>query len=215
MTIAHQAELFGINAVSNMKTVSTPKELARVLFSGKVYDYIYLCAHATDEGFGTKDGGFFVSWGELAMLICESGCTKEDAVFMLACCRSGYDQVAFNLFYTCRKIQYVFGPRSTVDGPTLVAGTHSFFYNMVHRHEQPDKAAKRASKSTGYDFLCYDMMEAKTSQEYYSYVAGAEEDENWQSPEWHAAYEVKFHLRDIPNGPYANEEDILAEASRV
>lgn len=185
-TIAAQAELFGICAREHIHTVSSPKELAEVLFNGNVYDYIYLCAHADKDGFGTVDRELFISWQEFAILICVSECTNMETIFMLACCRTGYQEVAFRLHQHCQSIQYIFGPRSKVDAQTLVAGAHTFFYNLIHRHEQPDKAARRASEGTGYDFVCHDMFEIEDSPEYDRYLTRfGEAIEDWTNPGAH------------------------------
>jgi hypothetical protein len=127
------------------------------------FDYIYLAAHANPEGFGESDGGRTTNWTDLGSDLCDTNCLTTGCVLLLACCRGGLRRVAMSLFCSCAQIDYVCGPRWTVTGLDITAGFHVFVYNMEIRREQPSCAAERASKATGYDFFCYDRVEAEDS----------------------------------------------------
>ena len=91
---------------------------------------------------------------------------NDGCVFLLACCRSGLNKVAFDLFYTCTFIEYVCGPRWKVTDLDLSVAFTVFLYNMEVRRMQPNQAAERMSVATGYDFNCYDRVEVERSFEY-------------------------------------------------
>ncbi len=196
ITIGGQAEMYGINALKNHHVVKNQIELGKVLSESKIkYDYIYLCGHANQDGFGAESGDFFVPWSEFGRLICETECLNHSAILMLACCRTGYNQVAFKLFRSCNKIDYVFGPSWTLEKEPLVAGTHIFLYNLTYKKSQPNKAAEKASIATDYDFFCYDRIEIENSISYLQYLnTEKEEDKDVYEDE---AFYKKYNLENM------------------
>ncbi|WP_276373724.1 hypothetical protein [Chryseolinea sp. H1M3-3] len=155
--------------------VENENELRNGLGSGTKYDYIYLCAHANHQVFGDNDEeGFNLSWSDFSGIMCESGCMNYGCIFLLACCRTGLTQVAYDLFCSCAKVEFVCGPRWTLNPNDLTIAFDVFIYNMEERKEQPDEAAKRMSLATGYTFSCYDRVEVEMRPDY----------REWEKQQW-------------------------------
>lgn len=165
------AEMLGIDHCTiRLHEMTTFREQ---LCEGGSYDYVYLAAHANTEFFGESDASVAIAWTELAMAFCSSDCLNAGAILLLGCCRGGLKRVAYSLFCTCTKIDYVCGPRWTVTGPDISTGFHVFIYNMEIRREQPSTAIDRASAATHYDFFCHDRIELEDEL---GQVCEAEED---------------------------------------
>lgn len=147
--------------------VSSEDDLREKLRDGTKYDYIYLCAHANHMVFGdNQKDGFELDWIDFGVIMCEADCMNYGCIFLLACCRTGLTQVAYNLFLSCPNIEFVCGPRWTLKPNDLTIAFDVFIYNMEDRGEQPNVAARRMSKATGYDFSCYDRVEVETRPDY-------------------------------------------------
>jgi hypothetical protein len=129
------------------------------LRGGTPFDYIYLGAHSSPEGFGEQNRSKFFTWWDFGVSLCASSCLTSGSILMLGCCRGGLKMVALTLFQACASIDYVVGPRWTVTGQDITTGFHVFIYNALIRREQPGNAANRASAATGYDFFCHDRVE--------------------------------------------------------
>ena len=156
------AEMHGMQTIVHI--IDTAASITQLAAYGTRFDYVYLATHANPIGFG--DDGYFVEWYEFAQTICPIDVIADNAVFLLACCRGGVRQVSYDIFAGCEKTQFVCGARWKLTAPDLTAGFHAFIYNMEYRRLQPDQSAKRASKATGYDFLCYDRVEIERTKEF-------------------------------------------------
>jgi hypothetical protein len=151
------AGLYSMNVcVAELNTID---EFKVQVCKGRRFDYLYIAAHADLKGFGEANGTPYFQWEEFALALCEADCLNPGAVLMLACCRGGLKTVAYSLFYSCDRIDYICGPRWTVTSHELSAGFHVFIYNLEVRREQPSTAVERVSKATGYDFFSYDRVE--------------------------------------------------------
>ena len=160
--IKSAAEMHGIIVDVTDEITSTP-QLADAVRRGVPYDYIYVASHGSADGLSGDN--YSVSWYEFAYHVCVEETINDNCIFLLACCRGGFQRVAYDIFAGCSLIEYVFGPRWTLTKPDLTAAFHIFIYNMEQRKLQPGQAAKRASDGTGYDFLCYDRVEIEQTEE--------------------------------------------------
>jgi hypothetical protein len=166
MHIATSARLFGITP--HLKEIHGISDVQSLKNAGIRYDYIYLCAHADQIGFGDNKS-YSIEWTDFGTAICLKEVLNEGCVFLLACCRSGLNKVAFDLFYSCVLIEYVCGPRWTLNSLDLSVAFNVFLYNMEHKRMQPDQAAERMSQAVGFDFRCYDRIEVESTLEYQRY----------------------------------------------
>lgn len=161
--IANSAKLFGIEPyyqeIRSLEDVKNLKDL------GVRFDYIHLCAHANPECFGDNKT-YEVKWIDFGSTICFREILNEGAVFLLACCRSGLNKVAYDLFFSCSMIEYVCGPRWTLTALDLSVAFNVFLYNMEIRKLQPNQAAEKMSHAVGYDFYCYDRIEVERMADY-------------------------------------------------
>jgi hypothetical protein len=107
-----------------------------------------------------------LEWIDFGCEMCVSECMNEGCIFLLACCRTGLTQVAYDLFISCGKIEFVCGPRWTLRPNDLTIAFDVFIYNMEDRREQPNVAAQRMSQATGYEFTCYDRVEVEIRPDY-------------------------------------------------
>jgi len=127
--------------------------------------FIYLSAHGTRQGFGfDHERMYFWPWYELAQAICLGECLRDHGVLLMGCCRGGLMGISADMFHHCPHIDYICGPRWTVDYADLIVGFSVFLYNFDHRNEQPTVAASRASNATNYDFYAYDRVEFEDAQ---------------------------------------------------
>jgi hypothetical protein len=145
--------------ISSVQDVESIKDL------GVKFDYIYLCAHADQIGFGDNKS-YEMKWMTFGLLLCTDEILNANCIFLLACCRTGFYRVAYKLFYSCNLIEYVCGPRWTLASPDLSVAFTVFLYNMETRQTQPNQAARRMSRATAYDFECYDRTEVEHEVEY-------------------------------------------------
>jgi hypothetical protein len=157
------AQMLGIE-VCTVSFASLAEFDATVSSLGK-FNFIYLCAHASVDGFGEAGGGETITWEDFASSICSLGFLDTSALVFLACCRGGFAGIARRLFFTCGQIDYVCGPRWQARPSDLVLGFHALMYNLECRREQPTVAATRASAATGYEFFCYDRVEVEEAEQ--------------------------------------------------
>jgi len=63
---------------------------------GFTFDFIYVCSHGDSEGFEVDMGieKYDVSWASFGGLICSSDIINHNTIFLLACCRGGFFNVA-------------------------------------------------------------------------------------------------------------------------
>jgi hypothetical protein len=151
------ADLIGLEC--DHLTITDINQVVEGTCQGKKYNYIYLCGHANDEGFGEADGSKLFSWSDFAISLCSANWLNTEGVLFLATCRGGLRSIADTMFRMCGKIDYICGPRWSVDKHDLTCGFHSFIYNLEVRREEPAVAIERASAATGRHFFCYDRLE--------------------------------------------------------
>lgn len=155
--ICTQAQLYGIESVC--ECVKNNDDLENILFTNGQFDYIYLSAHGNSEGFASGDGEVKMSWGMLAILLCNSKCMNEDSILMLSCCRGGLMEVAYDIFLTCQQICYVLGPRQSLTSADMHICFGIFLYNMEIRGVDPVVACEKIKLATDQRFSCYDREE--------------------------------------------------------
>lgn len=137
--------------------------MEKILSSNGEFDYIYLSAHGSTEGFESEDGKVNMSWKRLAMLLCNSKCMNEDSILMLSCCRGGLMEVAYEIFLTCQQICYVLGPRQSLSSADMHICFGIFLYNMELRGVDPVVACEKIKLATDQRFSCYDRQEESIS----------------------------------------------------
>ncbi|MFZ0434436.1 MAG: hypothetical protein WAL87_00470 [Chthoniobacterales bacterium] len=151
------ADLIGIEC--DQLVITSLDEVIAGVVGGEQFDYIYLCGHANEHGFGEADGSRMFAWGKFALALCNANWLNTGGILFLATCRGGLRSIADTMFRMCGKIDYICGPRWSVDKHDLTAGFHSFIYNLEIRNEEPAVAVERASSATGRHFFCYDRLE--------------------------------------------------------
>lgn len=129
------------------------------------FDYIYLCGHANEKGFGEASGSNLITWPSFATALSTVNWLNKDGVLFLATCRGGLRQIADNMFNICGKIDYICGPRCWATGHDLTTAFHIFIYNLEVRGEEPAVAVERASAGTGRHFFCYDRLDCFTPEQ--------------------------------------------------
>lgn len=140
-------------------TIKSADDISSGIKNGGNFDYIYLCGHANEHGFGEQDGSNMIAWPSFALAPCNANWLNADGVLFLATCRGGLRQIAENMFNVCGKIDYICGPRWSADKYDLTTAFHVFIYNLEVRKEEPAVAAERASSGSGRHFFCYDRLE--------------------------------------------------------
>ena len=163
--ICEHAELYGIDHVC--KCVQDNSDLEKILMSNGGFDYIYLSAHGSSEGFESEDGKVNMSWKRLAMLLCNSKCMNEDSILMLSCCRGGLMEVAYDIFLTCQQIYYVLGPKQSLSSADMHICYGIFLYNMEIRGIDPVMACEKIKLATDQRFSCYDREEESINLQNY------------------------------------------------
>jgi hypothetical protein len=140
-------------------TIKSADDILTGLGDGQSFDYVYLCGHADERGFGEEDGSNEITWPSFALALCNANWLNKDGVLFLATCRGGLRQIAENMFNVCGKIDYICGPRWVADKHDLTTAFHVFIYNLEVRGEEPAVAAERAYLASGRHFFCYDRLE--------------------------------------------------------
>lgn len=183
LNIASQADMYGVKSTINK--IKTRDDLRQALHTGTQYDYIYLCTHGDNECFGNSTGTLNMTWLEFGVTVCSANCTTKDSIFMLSCCRGGLNQVAYDMFLTCGKIQYLCGPRQNVRPVDLVIGFNIFLYNIEVRRMDPIVAAQKVLQATDIRFKCFDRMETETEVGFIEYRQSVDQrlDQLWEQEE--------------------------------
>lgn len=171
------AELVNIKAVAALHKIQSDhckitslKDLEKCVQNSAPYDYIYLCAHANRESFGTSDGTVSISWADFGQLVCEDNFINENAIFLLACCRSGINQVAYDLFYSCEKIDFVCGPKWHVSPQALTLAFNVFLFQVELKGSDPTEAAERMTAATGNTFVFFDRVNTEHEPSYLRHI---------------------------------------------
>jgi hypothetical protein len=162
--ITSQVKLYGIE--HDRFDVHTAQDLYNALNYGYQYDYIYLATHGCDVEFGNVSGSLKVTWLQFAAMVCNSGCNKQDAIFLHSCCRGGLSQVAWKMFNCCNKIAYVCGPRNNISPVDLVTAFNLFLYNVEVRRIDPVVAAEKVLGAIDTRLVCYDRLDAESDAGY-------------------------------------------------
>ena len=147
--------------------ITTESEFKSAINKGLKYDYVYIAGHANDKCIGEDKDGLVIHWNEIAEFICSSDCLNENAIIMLYCCRGGLNQVAYQLFATCPKIQFVCGVRQSITNIDLAIGFNVFIYNIEIRKTDPIIAAEKATLATENRFSCFDRLEVESEPMYF------------------------------------------------
>ena len=162
------AEIGNLEAVAKMAQITTTQvvianagELQTKLTIGTKFDYLYICAHGNEDGFGESNGSMFIPWDEFALALCSTNCLESKAIVFLACCFGGIRRIADILFGTCNSVTAVCGPRWSVPPSTLTCAFHAFVHNLTCCHVDPYVACKRASEATGHEFFFYSRRECE------------------------------------------------------
>ena len=162
------AEISNLEAVAQMAgiatsriTIGAPEELETKLKTGTQFDFLYICAHGNEDGFGESNGKMFIPWDGFATALCSTNCLKSDAIVFLACCFGGIRRIADILFGTCFSVTSVCGPRWTIHPSTLTCAFHAFLHNLSFCRVDPYVACKRASEATGHEFFFYSRRECE------------------------------------------------------
>lgn len=158
------AELYGMN--SKVVCIENYDSLQQALTSNGQFDYIYLSSHGGNDGFCNELRTLDVKWMEFGELICESDCLKGNSILLLSCCRGGLNEVAYDMFWNCLKIEYVVGPRQSLTSSDLLIGFHLLLYNLEHRGIDPIVACDKVLKGTDIRFKCFDRMETESDPAY-------------------------------------------------
>lgn len=165
--LCEQAALYGIEAVC--KRVKNNDELGAVLSSSGEFDFIYLSAHGCVDSFGSEDNRVDMKWSDLATLLCNFHCMKDDSILMLSCCRGGLMQVAYSMFSVCGQISYVLGPRQSLTSADMHICFGVFLYNTEVRGLDPVVACEKIKLATDQRFSCYDRQEEELNLSLYYY----------------------------------------------
>lgn len=166
--ICEQAQLYGIESVC--KCVKDNEDIESILYSHRLFNYIYLIAHGNSEGFASKDEKVNMSWQKLAMLLCKSKCMNEDRILMLSCCSGGLMEVAYDIFLTCQQICYVLGLRQSLISADMHICFVIFLYNMEKRRVDPVVTCEKIKQTTVQLFSCYDREEESSSLSNYDFM---------------------------------------------
>lgn len=162
--IKAQAELYDMNTI--VKCVNDNDSLKLVLKNSGQFDYIYLSTHGNEEGFCNESQTLAMKWFDLGGLICEYNCLKSDCILLLSCCRGGLNEVAYDMFWNCGKIEYVVGPRQSLTSADLLIGFNLLLYNLEHRKIDPIVACDKVLNGTDIRFKCFDRMETMSDPAY-------------------------------------------------
>jgi hypothetical protein len=163
------AEISNLEAVATMAgisttriTIATAAELITKLNTGTQFDFLYICAHGNENGFGESNGNMFIPWDDFAIALCATNCLESDAIVFLACCFGGIRRIADILFATCNSVSSVCGPRWSLEPSTLTCAFHALLHNLTFCHVDPYVACKRASEATGHEFFFYSRLECES-----------------------------------------------------
>lgn len=162
--IQSQAELYGMHIVR--LCVKNVNELHSALNDNGDFDYIYLSSHGDNCGFANESATLDVSWFKFGSIVCSTSCLKEGGILLLSCCRGGLNEVAYDMFWNCQSIEYVVGPRQSLNSADMLVAFQLLLYNLEHRNLDPIVACNRVLKGTDIRFTCFDRMETMSDPAY-------------------------------------------------
>jgi len=162
--ILEQLQLYEFD-VENIK-IENGEDLEAALQSGKKYDLVYLSAHGDEDGFSNEAEDYKSSWKNFGELIYNSSCLSEENILLLSCCRGGLNKVAYEMFYICPEIEYICGPRVSLDSSEMLIGFNVFLFNAFYRGIDPIISAEKALLATDIKFKCFDRLETVSETGY-------------------------------------------------
>lgn len=162
--ILEQLQLYEFD-VENKK-IENGEELKESLTTGKKYDLIYLSAHGDEGGFSNEAEDYKSTWKNFGELIYNSSCLAEENILLLSCCRGGLNKVAYEMFFICPEIEYICGPRISLDSCEMLIGFNVFLFNTFYRNIDPIISAEKALIATDIKFKCFDRLETVSEPSY-------------------------------------------------
>jgi hypothetical protein len=166
--IKSQAELYDMKVV--VACINNYENLNDALAKNGTFDYIYLSSHGNDDGFCNESEELNCSWRDFGTLICDTQCLKDDSVLLISCCRGGLNNVAYDMFFQCGKIEYVVGPRQNLTSSDILIGFNLLLYNLEHRGIDPIVACQKVLSGTDIRFKCFDRLETESDPAYINRV---------------------------------------------
>ncbi|WP_208746828.1 hypothetical protein [Aquimarina algiphila] len=166
--ISKQLELYDFK-VYNYK-IHNGKELEDALRSGIKYDLLYLSAHGNEDGFTNEVVDYTSTWRDFGEHIYNSFCLAEENILLLSCCRGGLNKVAYEMFYICDQIEYICGPRISLDSSQMLIGFNIFLFNKEYQGIDPVVATEKILNATDIRFKCFDRIETVTETGYQLHV---------------------------------------------
>jgi hypothetical protein len=162
--IVSQAEIYDIK--SYVFSIDSYQKLYDTLFTPQKYDYIYLATHGCETSWGNISGTVDISWLNFAAMICGSSVAKEGAIVFHSCCRGGLNQVAWQMFACCPKIEFVCGPRHDLYPEDLITAFNLFLYFIEIKSIDPVRSAEKVLTATDVRLVCYDRIETCVDYSY-------------------------------------------------
>lgn len=162
--IETQAKLYSIDVTKCC--VKSKSDLRDALTKYGDFDYIYLSSHGDSCGFSNESETLDVSWFRFGAMVCASSCLRQGGVLMLSCCRGGLNEVAYDMFWNCQSIEYVVGPRQSLNSADMLVAFQLLLYNLEHRNLDPIVACGRVLSGTDIRFTCFDRMETMSDPAY-------------------------------------------------
>ena len=162
--IKAQAELYGMEITQ--KCTQKEQDLISALYDNGDFDYIYLSSHGDNCGFENESRTLNMTWTEFGAWVCDSQCLRREGILMLSCCRGGLNEVAYDMFWHCPQIEYVVGPRQSLDSANMLIAFQLLLYNIEFRNLDPIVACERVLKGTDIRFTCFYRMETMSDPAY-------------------------------------------------
>ncbi|WP_299121290.1 hypothetical protein [uncultured Tenacibaculum sp.] len=157
LVIGKQLELYDYDV--NVCNIENNEELVKVLEEDKKYDIIYLSAHGDNQGFTNEAEDYECSWKNFGELLYNANCLADENILLLSCCRGGLNKVAYDMFFICPEIEYICGPRLSLDSSEMLIGFNVFLFNSVYLNLDPIVATEKVLKATDMRFKCFDRLE--------------------------------------------------------
>jgi hypothetical protein len=100
----------------------------------------------------------FLSWSELALVICEAGGLSKQSTIYLGCCDGGFKRAALTLMAACPTIHQVAGLPCKLAIRREALAFHTFV-DHVHRFSDASRISKAVSTATDHQFNVYNRHE--------------------------------------------------------
>lgn len=169
---AFKYEGIEVDTIDMRRGVCTSDSLRKRVARKKVsWSYVYVCGHGDGQTFGDDNLGLTVFWWDLSFWICDK--LEPSATFLAACCRGGFNQVAYEIFAGCDRVDAVIGPRFNAYSGDLRAGFIAYLHHVESRRNDPTTAALAAGAASGIDFVLFDRLETTVSPAYLTWLSNA------------------------------------------